>query len=205
MNRQIPSNISAGGVCIRLIFAMMPIVSMLNPRTLVDAYQTRLILRAYFEILHDKLEHGRESLILAVRRMLEEEMAIRKWEKVGTERYLAYEEAALAFIEERIEAYNPVGFAYLFDQPRSRGAFKLELELNWYNAEAEYRRLVNRAGEKARDDMTDDQIRRAASELVKELGAFPDASILAAYEDKPAARKLPDYIAAGAIERILRQ
>jgi len=42
-----------------------------------------------------------------------------------------------------------------------------------------------------------------AAELITQVGAFPDKSIIAGYEAKPGLRKLPDYIVARAIEEII--
>ncbi len=56
----------------------------------------------------------------------------------------------------------------------------------------------------AQAPMTDEKMYRLADELIKKLGAYPDKSIISAYEAKPALGKLPDYIVARAIEEIIR-
>jgi hypothetical protein len=48
-------------------------------------------------------------------------------------------------------------------------------------------------------------MRELAGELIKEVGAFPDGSIISTYEVKPAPGKLPDYIVARAIEETIRR
>ena len=52
--------------------------------------------------------------------------------------------------------------------------------------------------------MTDENVHVLAEELIGKVGAFPDKSIIAGYEAKPALQKLPDYIVAGAIEQLIR-
>jgi len=42
-----------------------------------------------------------------------------------------------------------------------------------------------------------------ADELIKDVGAFPDKSIISAYKASPALSKLPDYVVATAIEEII--
>jgi len=39
-----------------------------------------------------------------------------------------------------------------------------------------------------------------AKELIKEVGAFPNKSIIAGFQRKPALNKLPDYVVAFIIE-----
>ena len=80
----------------------------------------------------------------------------------------------------------------------------MELQLNWYDSEAEFEALVEAVHNKAETGVADDRIRQLADELVKEIGAFPDKSIMTAYEAKPALGKLPDYVVARAIEEIIK-
>jgi hypothetical protein len=109
----------------------------------------------------------------------------------------------VAFVDERIETYNPIGIQYLFDRSRAKEAFELELQLDWYDSRAEFEALVEAARSKAQTDVTEDRLRPLAEELIKDVGAFPDKSIIAAYEAKPGLRKLPDYVVARAIEEII--
>jgi hypothetical protein len=51
--------------------------------------------------------------------------------------------------------------------------------------------------------MTEENMRRLADELIRKVGAFPDRSIIPAYEAEPALGKLPDYVVARAIEETL--
>jgi len=51
--------------------------------------------------------------------------------------------------------------------------------------------------------MTDHRLRQLAGQLISETGAFPDKSIISAYQAEPALPKLPDYIVAKAVEEII--
>jgi hypothetical protein len=46
----------------------------------------------------------------------------------------------------------------------------------------------------------EENIPRFVAELIQEVGAFPDRSIISAYKAGPAPSKLPDYVLALAIE-----
>ena len=80
----------------------------------------------------------------------------------------------------------------------------MELQLNWYDSRAEFEALVEAAREKAEPEMADERMQALADELIQEVGAFPDNSIISAYEAKPGLQKLPDYIVGRAIEEIIR-
>ena len=51
--------------------------------------------------------------------------------------------------------------------------------------------------------MPREKLRQIAEKLIEAVGAFPDRSIITAYEAKPGLNKLPDYIVARAIEEAL--
>ena len=136
--------------------------------------------------------------------MLAKEVFERGYEDFDNEKYAAYIEACLAFVDERIETYNPFGIQYTFDQTRSREAFELELQLDWYDSRAEFENLVKAARSKAQTGEMEERLGFLAEELIKELGAFPDKSIISAYEAEPGLRKLPDYIVARTIEEIIK-
>ena len=61
-------------------------------------------------------------------------------------------------------------------------------------------REAARSKAEALDEQT---VSERAKELVREAGAFPDRSIVSAYQGQPALGKLPDYIVARAIESII--
>ena len=165
--------------------------------------QTSLILKAYYEALYDRLEANKELLSKRIEELLSEEIEVCGYEGFDEEKYTAYRDACLAFVDERIEAYNPIGIQYVFDRNRVKEAFELELQLDWYDARAEFEALVEAAQKKAQADVTEGKLRLLAEELIEEVGAFPDKSIITAYEAGPALRKLPDYVVAKTIEEVI--
>jgi len=164
---------------------------------------TSILLKAYYEALYEQLQARKELLADRIEELLTAEIAARAFGDFGREKYAAYKDACLAFVDERIEAYNPIGIQYLYDRDRAGSAFELELQLDWYDSRAEFAALVQAAREKAEPDVTESRLRRLAEELIEKVGAFPDKSIIAAYEAKPGLNKLPDYIVARTIEEII--
>ncbi|NQT02659.1 MAG: hypothetical protein HQ580_11595 [Planctomycetes bacterium] len=165
---------------------------------------TSLLLKAYYEALYERLQANKEILVKRIEEILNEEVLERGFEDFDEDKYAAYIEACLAFVDERIETYNPFGIQYTFDQTRARDAFELELQLDWYDSRAEYENLVKAARSKAQAGEIEERLEPVAEELVKELGAFPDKTIISAYEAEPGLRKLPDYIVALTIEEIIK-
>ena len=165
---------------------------------------TSLLLKAYYEALYELLQAKKELLVRKIEELLAKEVFERGFVDFDNEKYAAYIEACLAFVDERIETYNPFGIQYTFDQTRSREAFELELQIDWYDSRAELENLVRAARSKAQTGEIEDRLGLLAEELIKELGAFPDKSIISAYKAEPGLRKLPDYIVARTIEEIIR-
>ena len=165
--------------------------------------ETNLLLKAYYEALYERLQANKELLAKRIEKLLAEEIAVRGFEKFDEDKYAAYKDACLAFVDERIETYNPFGIQYTFDRTRVKEAFELELQLDWYDSRAEFEALVESARGKAEAGVTEEGLRPLAEELIKELGAFPDKSIISSYEAEPGLRKLPDYIVARTIEEII--
>lgn len=164
---------------------------------------TNLLLKAYYETLYELLEANRDSLAKRIDELITEEIDIRGYDDFDDEKFAAYKEACLAFIEERIEAYNPIGIQYTFARFGSKSAFELELQLNWFDSRAEFRILVETAKNLSDDEATDEQLKQLADKLIKKAGAFPDKSIIETYETTPTLRGLPDYIVAKSIEEII--
>jgi hypothetical protein len=100
--------------------------------------------------------------------------------------------------------YNPVGMQYLFDHGDSQEAFTMQMELDWYDSRAEYADLVRLAGHKVEQGLGDADFSDAARQMIRQLGAFPDRSIIRDYEADPTLQKLPDYIVARIIEQMIR-
>lgn len=165
--------------------------------------ETSVLLKAYYELLYERLEAQKALLAGRIEELLAEEAAGRGFQDLDGEKYNAYRDACLAFVDERIELYNPFGIQYVFDRARARAAFELELQLNWYDSRAEFEALVEAARNKTEPDVTPERLRLLAEELIGAVGAFPDRSIIAAYEAGPGLNKLPDYIVARVIEEVI--
>jgi hypothetical protein len=164
---------------------------------------TSLILKAYYEALYELLIGHRDNLTDRINAVLDEEIRSCGYDDFDDEKFNSYSEACMAFIDERIEMYNPFGIQYLYDKNSSKEAFKLELQLNWYDSRAEFETLVETARSKAELLIGQENYEQQAMELIKEAGAFPDKSIISAYRAGPALNKLPDYVVARVIEEII--
>lgn len=162
-----------------------------------------LLLKAYYEALYERLQANKELLARRIDELLAGEVAERGFEDFDEDKYAAYKDACLAFVDERIELYDPFGIQYTFDRTRAKEAFELELQLDWYNSRAEFEALVEAARNKVKAGVTQEILRPLADELIRELGAFPDKSIISSYEAEPGLRKLPDYVVARTIEEII--
>ncbi|UCE99366.1 MAG: hypothetical protein JSV82_09435 [Planctomycetota bacterium] len=165
--------------------------------------QASLLLKAYYEALYELLEANRNVLITNAEVLLRNEIKNRNFQVSTPKKFAAYRDAAAAFLDERIETYNPIGFQYTLDQMPTSLARELELQLNWYNSEDEFLALTEAVQAKAVSDMPDNRLHQLTDELIAEMGAFPDKSIISAYHAKPALEKLPDYVVARAIEDII--
>ena len=164
---------------------------------------TNLLLKAYYEALYELLVAHRDTLADRINAVLDEEIRSGGYDDFNDEKFTSYSEACMAFIDERIEMYNPFGIQYLYDQSRAKEAFKLELQLNWYDSRAEFEALVEAARSMTEKLVGRENFEQPAKELIKEVGAFPDKSIISAYHLKPALNKLPDYVVARVIEEII--
>lgn len=160
-------------------------------------------MKAYYEALCELLESNKDLLITKTEKLLRDEIESLGPANFDQEKYAAYRDAAAAFLDERIETYNPIGIQYTFDHTPTNLAFELELQLNWYDSRSEFQALTEAANAKAEPRMTDQRLRQLADELIRQMGAFPDKTIISAYQVKPALGKLPDYIVARAIEEII--
>ncbi|MFQ6035543.1 MAG: hypothetical protein ACE5NM_06810 [Sedimentisphaerales bacterium] len=166
--------------------------------------EIKLLLNAYYETLHEYLQAKKDVLATKIEELLAKEIADRGFGNLDKDKFTAYRDTCLAFVDERIETYNPIGIQYTFDRIRTREVVELELQLNWYDSQAEFETLVEAARSKAETGLIEQSLQVFADELIKQVGAFPDTSIISAYEAEPALGKLPDYIVARAIEEIIR-
>ncbi len=162
----------------------------------------RLVLCAYYETLHQQLISRRDELLGAAPALVKAEL-IQRFSPYTPEQRAAYTEAVEAFLDERIEMYNPIGAQYAIGDADPADAFELQLELEWYDARAEYARLAAAARKLIAPTMTDADLPHLAARLIRRCGAWPDASIIAAYNAAPAPNYLPDYVLARLIEQHL--
>ncbi len=162
--------------------------------------QTNILLRCYYETLHDLLVENKNILINRIKDVLKDAVNTSGFQKLTRDAYEAYWEACLAFIEERIETYNPIGIQYTYSKEKREEAFELEMQLDWYDSREEYKELIDAAYKKAEFMTSNESIEKKAKELIKEAGAFPDKSIIAGFKAKPALNKLPDYVVSLIIE-----
>jgi hypothetical protein len=165
---------------------------------------TKLLLNAYYEALYERLCERRGLVVETIEELLRDEIEDRGFVELTDSKYQAYRDAVLAFVDERIEMYNPIGIQYTFKRRASKFASELEMQLNWYDSRGEFDALREAAREKSEKGMSHERMRQLAGELIDQLGAFPDKSIIAGYQAQPALNKLPDYIASLAIDQIIR-
>ena len=163
-----------------------------------------MLLNAYYEVLYERLEAKKAHLTERIEKLLRAEIENRGFGNFDEGKYAAYREACLAFVDERLETYNPIGIQYTLDLHRRREAARLELQLDWYDSRAEFEALRRAARARAEQPSSEDRLPELAEELIKEAGAFPDKSIISTYEAGPALTRLPDYIVARAIEELIR-
>jgi translation elongation factor EF-G len=166
--------------------------------------EAKLLLNAYYEALYEKLESNKKSLQVIIRQLLTDETKRQGFENFNDDKFAAYLDACLAFVDERLETYNPIGFQYTFDRIRAKEAIELELQLNFYDSRPEFESLMEAIYNKATSELSEERLHELTEELIKECGAYPDKSIITAYQSGPVLGKLPDYIVACAIEKIIR-
>lgn len=162
-----------------------------------------LLLQAYYERLHERMAEGRDRLVARVDELLGAQIAQQGFGDMDASRLDAYRDACVAFIDERLESYNPIGIQYTFDRTSSRAAAELEFQLNWYNSRSEFADLVAAARSRAGAGVPDGMLQNLADDLIRQVGAYPDRSIMEAYTAEPALQKLPDYIVACVVEEII--
>jgi hypothetical protein len=168
----------------------------------------KLLLNAYHELLYDHLLEHKHRCRDRLRALIVEQIDCRQFDLNDEEKISAYVEAALAFVEERLESYNPVGIQWTFPPTSKEEAFALEAALDWYDSRAEFAALQQGArdllGELSKkDSLSPTTLRRLAGQLIRDRGAYPDRSIIAAYQADPTPNKLPDYVVSCLIEELL--
>lgn len=169
-------------------------------------HSARLLLRAYYERLYERMAADRDRLCERIDALLSAEIDRQGFGPMDSHKVQAYREACLAFIDERMEMYNPIGIQYTFDRSTSGMAADLEFQINWYDSRREFEDLVATARALVSDvcdEVPDEMLCELADRLIGRAGAFPDESIIASYSDGPSLQKLPDYIVACAVEQVV--
>ena len=166
----------------------------------------RVLLRAYYERLYDRMGTDRSRLLASINALLPTEIARQEFGPMRSDQVEAYREACVAFVDERLETYNPIGIQYTFDRAASRRAVELEFQLNWYESRREFEDLVV-AARRLTDEhgVVDVNLSDLADRLIRQVGAFPDRSIIMGYSEEPTLQKLPDFLVASAIEEVICQ
>ncbi len=175
----------------------------MTPRMIRDMSSARLLLKAYYERLYERMVADRAELEACIDHLLPDEVRLRCLGPLNPDGVQAYRDACRAFLTERLEAYNPIGIQYTFSGGATKLAAELEFQLNWYDSRQEFEELVAMAQGLAREDIHDEALPVLADELIRQAGAFPDRSIIAAYIAEPTLPKLADYILACAIEQVV--
>jgi MoxR-like ATPase len=137
----------------------------------------QLLLRAYYERLYERMVAARARLEARIDELLPAEVELRGLGPLNPEGLQAYREACLAFVTERLEAYNPIGIQYTFSRTTTKLAAELEFQLNWYDSRREFSELVAAARDLAGVDVDDEILKNLADRLIRQMGAFPDRSI----------------------------
>ncbi len=161
----------------------------------------KLLLNAYFETLYNTLLEQKQAVYQEIDQLLTPE--VEKLEVVSAERIEAFRQAALAFVDERLEMYNPIGLQYTYDNQARKFAKELELQLNWFDSTEEFNKLLDAIKEIVNKGFDEKNVERYSRRLIKEFGAFPDKSIIKAFKEKPALQKIPDFLVACSIEKII--
>jgi hypothetical protein len=163
----------------------------------------KILLNAYFETLYNTLLEQKQDVYSQIDQLLKPE--IEKLETVSPERIDAYREACIAFVDERLEMYNPIGLQYTFDNQARKFAKELELQLNWFDSTEEFNKLLEAIKEIANKGFDEKNVEQYAKQLISQFGAFPDKSIIESFREKPALQKIPDYVVACSIEKIIEK
>lgn len=167
--------------------------------------EVKLLLNLYYETLYERLLERKGDCLRRMEQVLAGEIRERGFREIAPDKAGAYLDACAAFLEERLEMYNPTGVQYTFEPTSRKEAFELEKQLDWYDSEPEFDRLCQALRRKARLGMTQPERQAAVGEVIRQCGAYPDQSILAGYTASPTPQKLPDYVLATVLEEMLKE
>ena len=127
--------------------------------------ETQVLLNTYYEVLYERLEAHSSKSPTRIEQLLKEEIERQEFGVTDQEKFQAYQEAAQAFVAERIETYNPVGVQYTFKQGSPEEVWEFEAQLNWYDSRGEFEALVRAARRKTQQDLSHQKLRQLAEEL----------------------------------------
>ena len=164
--------------------------------------RNKILLNAYFEALYNILLEQKAIVYSQIEQLLG--LEIEKLEAVSPEKIDAYRDACLAFVDERLEMYNPIGLQYTFDNNARKFAKELELQLNWFDSTEEFNALLDAIREIEKRGFDEEKPEQSARQLIREFGAFPDKSIIETFNQQPALQKIPDYVVACSIEKVIK-
>jgi len=167
--------------------------------------EVKLLLNLYYETLYERLLERKGDCLSRMEQVLSAQIRESGFREITPDKAGAYREACAAFLDERLEMYNPTGVQYTFEPTSRKEAFELEKQLDWYDSEAEFERLCQAVRQKARPGMTQPERQAAVAEVIRQCGAYPDQSILAGYTASPTCQKLPDYVLATVLEEMLKK
>ncbi len=169
---------------------------------------SRILMNAYIETLYERLCRRKETCIEQMKPLLYCEIDAQQFDLHRPDKFEAYLEACVAFLDERLESYNPIGLQWTFPQTTVKEAFEMEAIVDWYDSHEEFEHLCRCIESKLHpyhdEGLSEETIRRLAAELVTEHGAYPNQSIIETYRDRPQKNHLPDLIVATAIEKTLK-
>ena len=169
--------------------------------------KSRILMNAYIETLYERLSVEKEGCIRQMRPLLQSEIAAQQFDIHRPDKFDAYLEACVAFLDERLESYNPIGLQWTFPQTTVSEAFEMEAIVDWYDSRDEFESLRHQIETKVQacsdEACSEEAIRRLADELIAEHGAYPNHSIIESYRRRPQKNHLPDLVVATVIEATL--
>lgn len=164
----------------------------------------RLLIKVYKEMLHELLNTYIDLFQASLPTLLRDEIS-KLGKKLDSNQYLTIKDECTKFFHVRLESYDPSGYQHTLNDLKSPDYYQLRRQSDWYNDQVEFDHFVDAINDKVKEEMSEEETRQAADELLREVGAFPDNSIISGYESEPKLNRLPDYVVARIIEEMIRQ
>jgi len=166
-------------------------------------------MNAYIETLYERLSVAKDGCIQQMGPLLQSEIVAQQFDIHRPDKFDAYLEACVAFLDERLESYNPIGLQWIFPQTMVEEAFEMEAIVDWYDSRDEFDRLCHQIKTKLQaysdEACSEEAVKQLADELIAEHGAYPNHSIIEAYRRRPQKNYLPDLVVATVIEAVLEK